>query len=508
MGNRARRRNARELFRTVIIAIALMGAVEAFLSGQTGVRVPPIPSLISIPVPYDPSELVTGDAQVIRNAEERAATLQLLVTAQRLSNVRLRPYDLKTTFTSYGSLPSDGRWILEDTSPGAGIYRWTAQGPSFSGIFLSLNKLLSSNQPGGAVPLRLAQVRSAIFGVYYPQIGPYAALRMANGYLNGGELRCVLVARGGPRTAQPEFAKGRSFGESEYCVDPRTGLLAMYSPVAGVYIHYDYASAEHFHDITIPDRFTIAERGRTIIEARTENLSDAQPKNSNLFLPAGLSPVGAGEVMEVPTLVTENGLPGESTNVEVVVVHGVVSPDGKLNEAEVLTSTNPTLDESALEHAAKTPMLRMDASTQSGAAPHPREIVFTEEFVPRRPLPNPFGAGPTDSTRLAFPPPPPPLNAPTRIKVGEQVQAAKILAQPQPVYPPLAQQASIQGSVILHAIIDKDGRPAALQVISGHPLLVQAALDAVKAWRYQQTQLNGEPVEVDTTITVTFLLGG
>ena len=114
-----------------------------------------------------------------------------------------------------------------------------------------------------------------------------------------------------------------------------------------------------------------------------------------------------------------------------------------------------------------------------------------------------LGAGPA----VAAPPPPPPKTA-QRIKLGGQVVAAKLLAQPQPVYPPLARQARIQGNVVLHAIIDKDGRVGELQVISGHPLLVQAALDAVKNWRYQPTQLNGDPVEVDTTITVSFVLGG
>ena len=111
-----------------------------------------------------------------------------------------------------------------------------------------------------------------------------------------------------------------------------------------------------------------------------------------------------------------------------------------------------------------------------------------------------LGAGPA----VAAPPPP----KQTRIKLGGQVVAAKLLAQPQPVYPPLARQARIQGNVVLHAIIDKDGRVGELQVISGHPLLVQSALDAVKNWRYQPTQLNGDPVEVDTTITVSFVLGG
>ena len=86
--------------------------------------------------------------------------------------------------------------------------------------------------------------------------------------------------------------------------------------------------------------------------------------------------------------------------------------------------------------------------------------------------------------------------------------AASIITQTKPLYPPLARQARIQGNVVLHAIIDKDGKVAQLEVVSGHPLLVQAALDAVKQWRYRPTQLNGEPVEVDTTITVTFTMGG
>jgi periplasmic protein TonB len=107
------------------------------------------------------------------------------------------------------------------------------------------------------------------------------------------------------------------------------------------------------------------------------------------------------------------------------------------------------------------------------------------------------------------PPPPPPPPKPTGpIKVGGNVQEAKVIARPNPIYPALARQARIQGSVVLHAIIDKDGRVSELQVISGHPLLVQSALAAVRNWRYQPTLLNGEPVEVDTTITVTFVLGG
>ena len=104
-------------------------------------------------------------------------------------------------------------------------------------------------------------------------------------------------------------------------------------------------------------------------------------------------------------------------------------------------------------------------------------------------------------------PPPPKAATPSRIKQGGNVTAASIVTQTRPLYPALARQARIQGNVVLHAIIDKDGKVAQLEVISGHPLLVQAALDAVKQWRYKPTLLNGDPVEVDTTITVTFTMG-
>lgn len=102
--------------------------------------------------------------------------------------------------------------------------------------------------------------------------------------------------------------------------------------------------------------------------------------------------------------------------------------------------------------------------------------------------------------------PPPPKEGPKRIRVGGHVQAAKLSNQVRPIYPPLAKQARIQGTVRLQAIIAKDGTIQELQVVTGHPLLVQSALDAVRQWRYQPTLLNGEPVEVSTTIDVVFTL--
>jgi periplasmic protein TonB len=105
-------------------------------------------------------------------------------------------------------------------------------------------------------------------------------------------------------------------------------------------------------------------------------------------------------------------------------------------------------------------------------------------------------------------PPPPPKAAPTRIRVGGNVQQARLIRQPLPIYPQIAKTAHIQGTVLLHAIIAKDGTVQEVQYISGPPLLMKSAMDAVKEWRYQPTTLNGDAVEVDTTISVVFTLGG
>jgi TonB family protein len=109
-------------------------------------------------------------------------------------------------------------------------------------------------------------------------------------------------------------------------------------------------------------------------------------------------------------------------------------------------------------------------------------------------------------------PPPPPLQqqqsdaSGQRIRVGGNVQAANLLKKVAPAYPPAAKAARIQGTVSYTAIIGKDGSIIDLQLISGHPLLVEASTDAVKQWVYKPTLLNGQPVEIITQIDVNFTL--
>ena len=97
---------------------------------------------------------------------------------------------------------------------------------------------------------------------------------------------------------------------------------------------------------------------------------------------------------------------------------------------------------------------------------------------------------------------------PTRVRVSQGVSAGLLIRKVQPNYPQLAKQARIQGQVVLQAEISKDGTIQNLQLISGHPMLAPAAIEAVKQWRYKPYLLNGEPVAVDTQVIVNFSLSG
>jgi protein TonB len=110
-----------------------------------------------------------------------------------------------------------------------------------------------------------------------------------------------------------------------------------------------------------------------------------------------------------------------------------------------------------------------------------------------------------DAMNVVVPPPTPIATHPIRIS---HMAEGSLIYRVQPEYPEIARQARIQGAVQLRAIISKTGTIENLIVESGHPILISAALKAVRQWRYRPYMLNGEPVEVDTEITVNFILGG
>jgi protein TonB len=149
----------------------------------------------------------------------------------------------------------------------------------------------------------------------------------------------------------------------------------------------------------------------------------------------------------------------------------------------------------------------------------PREILHVDETSapPRLDIDGPRVVGGTGDSRvpgdvldsigrgLAAMPPPTPSVHPPRIS---RMMEGNLIYRIQPQYPPLARQARVQGIVVLHATISRDGKIENLQIISGHPLLVKSAMDAVLQWRYRPYYLNNEPVEVETQVTVNFTLAG
>jgi|SRR5580704_839777 TonB family protein len=99
-----------------------------------------------------------------------------------------------------------------------------------------------------------------------------------------------------------------------------------------------------------------------------------------------------------------------------------------------------------------------------------------------------------------------PYVKPTRIRIGGNVAAAKLVTKVDPIYPAATGKKWVSGTVVLHVVLDQEGRVVQVDVVSGPPELVHASVNAVRQWKYQPTLLNGDPVEVDTSIAVQFTL--
>jgi periplasmic protein TonB len=121
--------------------------------------------------------------------------------------------------------------------------------------------------------------------------------------------------------------------------------------------------------------------------------------------------------------------------------------------------------------------------------------------------PNGGQDGFADSNREAGPAPPveSKKERPQRIQVGS-IEPAMVIHRVEPIYPPLGRQLRREGRVELHAVISTDGSIQSLEVVSGDPLFFQSALAAVREWRYRPTILDGQPVEIDTHISVIYTM--
>jgi protein TonB len=173
--------------------------------------------------------------------------------------------------------------------------------------------------------------------------------------------------------------------------------------------------------------------------------------------------------------------------------HGLVIPTRMPPRAEIV------VDEPPAEFSGPAVPGGIPGGTQQGSTGGLlTQLLESARPAPQFRSPEVHAAPAPRHTAAAVPPP--------RIRLSS-MQSAKLLSYVKPAYPPLARTARVSGTVELEAVIGTDGRLTELHVKSGNPLLVPAAVDAVRQWVYQPTVLNGEPVEVLTTILVNFTLG-
>jgi protein TonB len=162
----------------------------------------------------------------------------------------------------------------------------------------------------------------------------------------------------------------------------------------------------------------------------------------------------------------------------------VITPAKKFDTSSLATRLRPARESDIPEAAAiDAPSAGLPGANSSSAAPTP----FAASSAPPRPLPPP--GAPTAAG----------LNSP-----GGQIREATVVYKKAPDYPTMARQMGAKGEVVLSATVGTDGRVKSVKVIKGHPLLVKAASEAVMQWIYRPTLLNGQPVQNDVRITLTF----
>lgn len=346
--------------------------VSAFCFSQDPPKVAPLPN--------DPLELATGPTVIPDTPEKRVALLDLLERARQNSAMHtpgMAPFDIKVSFNSSGKDSSNsGYGEVEETWLNGQTWRWTARLGDYSQVRIFYQGTVYDEKPKGYIPLRIQMVRSAVF---WPVAGNFApsVLRMATAKWEGTDLACILISRG---LSDASDTFGRRWEESEYCIDPKTGLLRIHSEAPGIYSVYDYDGGIQFHGRVLPHRTTIVEAGTTVLQITLDSLQDPNP-DPNQFIPTKkMIAHGAGAVMIGPLRFPEivRAPAGYSGMIRPVVVHAILDQKGKVLDAEVVQSSDPPLASTALDvvwHSAYLPAQNRDRPLQ-------REAFINVQFTP------------------------------------------------------------------------------------------------------------------------------
>jgi len=300
------------------------------------------------PVPSDPLELVTGGIVVPATPDERLAAQQIIVRARDQYKLHAGgPFDLKLTFNATGQTSYEGAGTLEELWLGMNGSRWTAQLGNYSITrIVGTMGLVYDERPAGAIPMRLQQLRQALFSPIYanPQT---AFIRTSSVNWNNEALSCVLLSHG---SDEPPSLQRRRWSETEWCVNTQSGLLRIASEAPGAYMVYDYTDSLQFHDLTLPRNITVSEAGTKVLDIRVESVNE--PASLDRKQLASVPGMKTGGPVFHDAIRLSAGIPDGShrppTIIRSVMVHTIFGADGKAIEWEIADSTDPSLNSAAI----------------------------------------------------------------------------------------------------------------------------------------------------------------
>ena len=348
---------------------------------------------ISIPAsavapPSDPLEPVTAMAQPVTTTEQRAAMVALMNRAsdQYAMHVKGTPaHILQIAFNATAStLFPGGAGQLRETWISGQNWRWDVTLGNYSLLRVSSNGVAYDQQAVQPVPLRIKMLANAVFGPLLFTTPRVSAMRTASVLWKGAQITCILLSPAGnsATAASASSATGRSWDESEYCIDPSSGLLDIYSEVPGLYVFYDYTNALKFHDRVLPGAVTIHENGTAVLQAQLTSVADTDPSNTAPFtLTAQMKAQGPAVVLFSPMQMTrmmpsQNVQPG--VPVEPAIVHVTLDEQGNVQESELLQTSG--LSAQALEFVTHDKLWAVPQTP--GTPPRQRELFVRVEFVP------------------------------------------------------------------------------------------------------------------------------
>ena len=339
------------------------------------------------PVPSDPLELATGDVQSADTPTSRQAALDLLGRAQENYALRAagRSYDLKSTFSvnSGGETEYDGAWQMEDTfDPQQGLH-WTATATGgYTITEISAHGNLYADGTLDHIPLRLHEARAALFAAIPPAAAlKRAVIRTSTAVFQGAQVTCILVS---PPKHASVATPGRSWEETEDCIDQQSGLLKLHSQVPGRYYAYDYSNALQFAGHTFPGKVVVTEGGKTVSDISIERLEPLFMVDPSLFTPTAemnrrgraIAMAGAQKIWRV----VQNPSAPVGAAAHAVCVFGLITPSGQLVEAHSLQPSDP-YSQAAIEEAKAMTFSRPSMPGQLGTLPRQHFVFIIEKFV-------------------------------------------------------------------------------------------------------------------------------